>query len=93
MNRFVLVVAILIAIPAAYAVEDWEAKKQEQFFKLKDIKTVAFREKIAILQEASSCVQSAKTQEAMKLCDERENNAMKTHQQRMKERWDSLKPK
>lgn len=96
MNRLIQVLALLISIPAVYALEkgeNWEAKKQEQFAKLKELKIQAFREKISILQDASSCVQSAQNHEALKPCDERESNAMKDHQQRMKERWESLKQK
>ena len=96
MKNFVLALSTVLLMSAAYANEkgeNWEAKKQEQFAKLKEIKAQGFREKISILQEAASCTQSAQTHDAMRSCEERERGTMEDHQRRMKERWESLKQK
>ena len=96
MKNLVPALSVLLLLSAAYANdkgENWEAKKQEQFAKLKEVKVQGFREKISILQEAASCTQSAQTPEAMKPCEERERAAMEDHQRRMKERWESFKQK
>ena len=96
MKRLISALVILFLIPTAYAIEkgeNWEAKKQEQFTRMKELKLQGLQEKISILQEAASCIQSAQNHDAMKPCEDRERNAMNDHQQRMKERWESLKQK
>ena len=96
MKRSITAIAILAIISTAQANEkgdNWEAKKQEQFSKMKDVKLQGFREKISILQDAASCTQSAQTHEAMKPCEERERAAMEDHARRMKDRWESIKPR
>lgn len=96
MKHLISALAVLCLMPAAYAMEkgeNWEAKKQEQFSKMKELKLQGLKEKISILQDATSCMQSAQNHDAMKPCEERERNAMNEHQQRMKERWESLKQK
>jgi hypothetical protein len=94
MKRLIPVLSIVLLMSAAYAEEkgeNWEAKKQEQFGRMKEVKLTAVREKISIMQSAASCIQSAQNYDAAKSCDERERNAMQEHNQKMKERWESLK--
>ena len=96
MKRSILAIAFLSMVSLAQANEkgvNWEAKKQEQFAKLKDVKLQGYREKISILQDATSCTQSAQAHEAIKTCEERERAAMEEHARRMKDRWESLKPR
>lgn len=96
MKKSLVMLSVLFLLPVAHAVEkgeNWEAKKQEQFARLKEVKLDAAREKISLMQEAASCIQSAQSQDAMRSCDERERSAMEGHQRRMKERWESLKQK
>lgn len=90
----ILPLIALLLVPFAHADEKTdsrEAKKQEHFLRIKEIKLQAIREKIAILQDSASCLQSVKTMEAMRPCDERERNAMQDHQQRTMERWETLR--
>jgi len=96
MRRLIPVLAVLFLASSVQAMdkdENWEAKKQEHFSRMKEVKLQALREKIAIMQDAAACVQSAQSHEAMRPCDERESSAMKDHQERMKQRWESLKQK
>jgi hypothetical protein len=96
MKRIITAIAILGIVSLAQAHDtgdNWEAKKQEQFSKIKEVKLQGFREKISILQDAQSCTEAAKTHEDMKPCEERERAAMEDHARRMKDRWESIKPK
>jgi len=95
MKRTIVAIALCAALPALAADKDgnWEAKKQEQFAKMKDIKVQGMRERIALMQDGLSCVQSAQNQDAMRSCEQRERSAMEQHQQRMKERWEQSKPR
>jgi len=96
MKGLIAALSIVLSMSAAYANEkgeSWEAKKQEQFGRMKEVKLQALREKVSIFQNAASCMQSAQNHEAAKSCDERERNAMQEHNQKMKQRWESLKQK
>ena len=61
--------------------------------KTKDVKLEGLRGRISVMQEAASCVQAAGGPDAMRTCEERERSGMEQHMKRMKERWESLKPR
>jgi hypothetical protein len=95
MKRTMLVLALCAATPAFAAGDEGnrEAKKQEYFAKMKDVELQGMRERIALLQDSAACLQGAQNYEAAKSCKERERAAMEQHQKRMKERWESNKPR
>ena len=95
MKRLVPALIVVLSMSAAGSEkgENWEAKKQEQFGRMKEVKLLAVREKISIMQNAASCIQSTQNYDAAKSCDERERDAMQEHNQKMKERWEALKQK
>jgi hypothetical protein len=93
----ILMVAMLCATASLAAAEERggmnDAKKHEYFGKMKDVKLQGMRERIALMQESASCVQSAQNPDAMRSCEQRERAAMEQHQHKMKERWESAKPR
>src|SRR5574337_903575 len=95
-RSIIAAIAILSIVFLAQANEkddNWEAKKQEHFVKMKEIKLQDYRERISILQDAATCTEKAQTHEAMKSCDDREQSAMEDHKQHMKARYESIKPR
>ena len=92
MKRTMLVLALCAALPA-FAEKGGEGGKQEWFAKAKDIKVQGMRERISLMQDSLSCVQSAQNPDAMKSCEQHERSAMEDHQRRMKDRWESGKPR
>jgi hypothetical protein len=92
--QFIAAVCMAIGAQAVFAVEGGgEAKQQEMFVKMKEIKLAGIRGKIEIGQQAVSCVQSAQNTDAVKACDDREKQRNEELQHRQKERWESLKPR
>jgi hypothetical protein len=96
MRRAIVSMVFLAAAAAAYANEQGgksDAKRLEYFAKMKDVKLQGMRERISLMQESASCVQSAQSPDAMRTCEERERSGMEQHSRRMKDRWESLKPR
>ena len=85
-------VAMLCATTCAFAGEEGgDAKRQEHFNKMKQVKLEGMQGRISVMQSAVSCVQSAQNPDGMRACEERERSAMEQHQRHMKDRWESLK--
>jgi len=83
-----------VAAHGVFAVEGGdEAKKQEVFGKMKEVKLAGIRGRVEILQQAASCVQGAQNNDAARACDERERQANEDLMRRQKDRWESLKPR
>jgi hypothetical protein len=93
--RTFVLLAFCGAFSTAFAGEGGmsDAKRQEMFGKMKEIKLAGMRERISIMQQSVGCVQSASSPDAMKSCEQSERSAMENHQRRMKERWESNKPR
>jgi hypothetical protein len=89
----VIFLAMLCAASVAFAADQGgnDAKKQEHFAKMKQVKLEGMQGRISVMQSAVSCVQSAQNPDGMRSCEERERAAMEQHQQQMKARWESLK--
>ena len=89
-----LVAAVLCASAGvAFGRDEGGAQREQMFAKMKDIKLQGMRERVALMQDSIGCVQSAQNQDAMRSCEQRERSAMEEHQRRMKERWESGKPR
>jgi hypothetical protein len=92
MIRVIFVLGVGACVPAAYAGgPGHEPNKQEKFAKMKQIKLEGMQGRLSVMQAALACVQSAQTPDRMQACEQRERSAMDTHQQRMKQRWESLR--
>ena len=89
--RTVAILALAFPSFTAHAMED-DAKQQERFAKMKQIKVDGMRDRISILQNALSCANAATSHDQMKSCDEQEHKAMESFQQQQKARWEAAKP-
>ena len=92
MKSRILVVALCAAAPLVFA-RDEGGGKGEYFAKAKEIRLEGMRGRISLMQQSVSCVQSAQTQDAMRACEQSERSAMEDLNRRMKERWESNKPR
>ena len=89
--RIVAISALAFASSMGYAMGD-DAKHQEMFTKMKQIKVDGIQGRIAILQNALSCVNAATGHDQMKPCEEQERKAMESLQQQQKAKWEAAKP-
>ena len=92
MKRTALLIACLAAMPVL-AEQGGDAKRQEYFGRMKEIKLQGMQERISLMQEGAACVRSAQNQDAMRSCEERERSGMEQISKRMRERWESAKPR
>jgi len=89
--RFFALLALALASSTVYAMGD-DAKHQEMFLKMKQIKVDGIQGRISILQNALSCVNSATSHEQMKPCEQQEHQAMESLNLKQKAEWEALKP-
>ena len=89
--RLFALLALALASSAVYAMDD-EAKHQEMFPKMKQIRVEGIQGRISILQTALSCVNAATSHEQMKPCEQQERQAMESLNQQQKAKWEALKP-
>ena len=89
--RSAAILVLAFASSTVYAMGD-EAKQQEMFGKMKQIKVDGLQGRISILQNALSCVNAATSHDQMKPCEEQERKAMESLQQQQKAKWEAAKP-
>jgi len=86
-----MLITVLLGVPSAWAMGG-DAKQQEMFPKMKQIKVDGIQGRISVLQNALSCVNAATSHDQMRPCEEREHQAMEALQQQQKAKWEALKP-
>jgi len=89
--RIVAILALTFSSFMVYAMGD-DAKQQEMFTKMKQIKVDGIQGRISILQNALNCVNAATSHDQMKPCEEQERKAMESLQQQQKAKWEAAKP-
>ena len=89
--RIVAILALAFPSFMVYAMDD-DARQQERFTKMKQIKVDGMRDRISIMQNALSCANAATSHDQMRSCDEQERKAMESFQQQQKARWEAAKP-
>lgn len=89
--RFLALLALALTSSTVYAMGD-DAKHQEMFSKMKQIKVDGIQGRISILQNALSCVNAATNHDQMKPCEQQERQAMESLEQQQKAKWEAIKP-
>jgi hypothetical protein len=90
-SRIVAILALAFSSSMVYAMGD-DAKRQEMFSKMKQIKVEGIQGRITIMQNALDCVNAATSHDQMKPCEEQERKEMESLQQQQKAKWEAAKP-
>jgi hypothetical protein len=87
-------IASMLALSAfaADAPKPDDAKKQEMFTKMKQMRVDGIQGRISLLQTAATCVNAATNHDQMKACSEKEHQAMEAFHKEQKAKRESLKP-
>ena len=91
MKISIVAILALAFSSTVYAMGD-DAKQQEMFSKMKQIKVEGIQGGISILQNELNCVNAATSHDQMKPCEEQKRNAMESLQQQQKAKWEAAKP-
>lgn len=94
-TRFLYLFPVLFACLSASAGEAApdrrEALRQEVLDRVKEAESYSHRERIRILQEADACLHSAKSREAFRACEGREQQARDRLREELRGRREALR--
>jgi hypothetical protein len=80
------------AVAADAAPKTDDAKHQEMFSKMKQLRIDGIQGRISVLQTALSCVNAATSHEQMKPCQEQEQKAMEDLREKQKAAMEAMRP-
>lgn len=98
-KRFFALSVLVLASFSAYAAGENtkqpgsgnEAKHQEMFSKIKQVRIDGIQGRIAILQTALNCVNAATNHEQMESCAQQEHQAMAAHKEKQEAEREGMK--